>query len=138
MMPRITGYEWAKIREKFTHFELPIIMLTAKNRIEDIVKSESGANDYLPKLRWKELMARVDNLLLLNAESIKLQTLNMNWKSRHIQLSTMSSVVPELDTKIASVAYQWNGSAVISTRSTSCRQQHRNISMTDTEYLQRL
>ena len=51
MMPRITGYDVAKkIREKYAHFELPIIMLTAKNQISDIVFGiESGANDYLSK-----------------------------------------------------------------------------------------
>jgi signal transduction histidine kinase/class 3 adenylate cyclase len=62
MMPRMTGYEVCKkIRESWSASELPIMMLTAKNRIADLVIGlEMGANDYLAKpLEKDELMARV-------------------------------------------------------------------------------
>ena len=50
-MPEISGLDALKIlREAYTPIELPIIMVTAKNQSEDIVKAlELGANDYLTK-----------------------------------------------------------------------------------------
>lgn len=73
MMPKMTGYEVArKIREKFLANQLPIIMLTAKNRVSDLVEGfSSGTNDYLAKpFSKKELLARIStqlNLLKINS-----------------------------------------------------------------------
>jgi len=68
MMPRMTGYEVAqKIRDRFPAYELPIVMLTAKNQVEDIVEGfESGANDYLSKpIQKQEMLARIKTHLHL-------------------------------------------------------------------------
>ncbi len=62
MMPEITGYEVCRrLRERFSPAELPIIMVTAKNRISDLVAGfETGANDFLTKpYAREELAARV-------------------------------------------------------------------------------
>ncbi|MGB3513382.1 MAG: adenylate/guanylate cyclase domain-containing protein [Microcoleaceae cyanobacterium] len=62
MMPGITGYEVTqKIREFLPLDRLPIMMLTAKNRISDLVVGlEVGANDYLSKpFQKEELLARI-------------------------------------------------------------------------------
>jgi two-component system sensor histidine kinase ChiS len=62
MMPRMTGYEACeKIREKFTAIEVPIVMLTAKNQVSDLVQGfNAGANDFLTKPFVKnELLARI-------------------------------------------------------------------------------
>ncbi|MEG4283100.1 ATP-binding protein [Microcoleus sp. A006_D1] len=62
MMPRMTGYEVCeKIREKFTASEMPIVMLTAKNQVSDLVQGfNAGANDFLTKPFLKnELLARI-------------------------------------------------------------------------------
>ncbi len=62
MMPGMTGYEVTqKIREIWPLDRLPIMMLTAKNRISDLVVGlEVGANDYLSKPFYKEeLLARI-------------------------------------------------------------------------------
>jgi diguanylate cyclase (GGDEF)-like protein/PAS domain S-box-containing protein len=50
-MPNISGIEALKsLREIFSPTELPVIMVTAKNQSEDIVKAlDLGANDYLTK-----------------------------------------------------------------------------------------
>ncbi|MBE9094693.1 response regulator [Tychonema sp. LEGE 07203] len=62
MMPRMTGYKVCqKIREKFTAIEVPIVMLTAKNQVSDLVQGfNAGANDFLTKPFVKdELLARI-------------------------------------------------------------------------------
>lgn len=69
MMPRMSGYEvCSKIREKYLPSELPIIMITAKNQLQDIVQGLSlGANDYLPKpFQKEELLARIKTQLDLH------------------------------------------------------------------------
>jgi two-component system sensor histidine kinase ChiS len=62
MMPKITGYEVCrKLRETFSPSELPIIMLTARTHVADLVEAyKAGANDYLSKPFSKdELVSRV-------------------------------------------------------------------------------
>lgn len=62
MMPRISGYEACKIlRETYQPHELPIILLTARAQLNDLVLGfDAGANDFLVKPVAKEaLLARV-------------------------------------------------------------------------------
>jgi signal transduction histidine kinase/class 3 adenylate cyclase/CheY-like chemotaxis protein len=69
MMPRMNGYEVCqKIREKFMPSELPVIMVTAKNQVQDLVHGlKIGANDYLAKpFSKQELLARIKTQLDLN------------------------------------------------------------------------
>ena len=70
MMPRMSGYEVCqKIRAIYPRNELPVIMVTAKNQVADLVEGfSSGANDYLAKPFSKdELLARIrTHLDLLN------------------------------------------------------------------------
>ncbi|MCB0657797.1 MAG: response regulator, partial [Saprospiraceae bacterium] len=69
MMPQMSGYEVCqKIREEYLPAELPVILVTAKNRVEDLVTGlEQGANDYLAKPFTKgELLARIRTHLNLN------------------------------------------------------------------------
>lgn len=66
MMPEITGFEvCAQLRKKYPESDLPIIMLTAKNRISDLITGfNSGANDYIVKpFSNQELLARINNHL---------------------------------------------------------------------------
>lgn len=62
MMPEMSGYQVAAyLRQKYSPSELPIIMLTAKNRVDDLVAGFNvGASDYLTKPFLKdELLSRV-------------------------------------------------------------------------------
>ncbi len=68
MMPELSGYEVCRtIRENISHYDLPVLMLTAKTNTDDIVRGfEAGANDYLPKpVAAEELLARVKTLVNL-------------------------------------------------------------------------
>ncbi|TDF94731.1 ATP-binding protein [Paenibacillus piri] len=70
MMPDMSGYEVLNaLRERFSPFELPVLMLTAKNRAADVIVSmENGANDFVGKpFEAEELMARVRSLTRLKA-----------------------------------------------------------------------
>ncbi len=78
MMPMMSGYELCeKIREILPSNELPIIMLSARNQIEDLVTGlNAGANDYLTKpISRQELLARLKthlNLKTLIAENARM------------------------------------------------------------------
>ncbi|MEM1171128.1 MAG: response regulator [Cyanobacteria bacterium P01_H01_bin.35] len=69
MMPNMSGYEvCAKIREKYPPQSLPILMLTAKNQVADLVMGfQFGANDYLTKPFAKdELLTRIKTHIQLS------------------------------------------------------------------------
>ena len=69
MMPGMSGYEVCElIRKQFMLSELPIILLTARNRVSDLVAGFNvGANDYLTKPFSKnELLSRIKTHLNLN------------------------------------------------------------------------
>ncbi len=69
MMPNMSGYEVCeKIREHYLTSELPVVLLTAKNRVSDLVAGFNvGANDYLTKPFSKnELLSRIKTHLNLN------------------------------------------------------------------------
>lgn len=79
MMPEISGYKVCeRIRETYSPYDLPILMLSAKTQPKDIITSlELGANDYLPKpFNKNELLARVSTLVKLKVVMGKLKELN--------------------------------------------------------------
>ncbi len=68
MMPGTSGYEVClKIREVHTLNELPVIFITAKDQIKDLVEGLSyGGNDYITKpFSKQELLARIRTHLKL-------------------------------------------------------------------------
>lgn len=72
MMPGMSGFEVCqRIREKHLSSELPVIMVTAKDQVVDLVQGLNiGANDYLIKpVSRDEMLARIKtqlNLLKIN------------------------------------------------------------------------
>lgn len=82
MMPKMSGLEVCQcIRKQYDSYELPVMMLTARHLIQDIVAALSaGANDYLIKpYHDQELIARVKSQLsvrqywIANRENQKLK-----------------------------------------------------------------
>ncbi len=62
MMPRMSGYEVCRqLRNRYPVHELPVIFLTAKTQVTDMVAGfDVGANDYLTKpIAKSELLTRV-------------------------------------------------------------------------------
>ncbi len=93
MMPSMSGYEVCKeMRETFSSHELPIIFLTAKTQINDLVTGfAQGANDFLTKpISRDELIARVKThleLLEITRElEKKVQERTAELETKHHQL----------------------------------------------------
>jgi signal transduction histidine kinase len=90
MMPKMSGYEVCRrLRERHSLFDLPIVMLTAKNQIQDIVLGfQSGANDYVQKpFDKEELLARVRTLLELKGAMTAAMAAN---RAKSLFLANMS------------------------------------------------
>ena len=68
MLPGMDGFEVCRRIRK--SYNVPIIMLTARGKVEDrIVGLELGADDYLPKpFEPRELAARIQSVLRRNPE----------------------------------------------------------------------
>lgn len=66
MLPKMDGYSLVNEIRKIAP-QVPIIFLTAKSQVEDVVKGfQSGGNDYLKKpFSLEELIVRIENLLSL-------------------------------------------------------------------------
>ncbi|MEK4362236.1 ATP-binding protein [Paenibacillus sp. FSL M8-0212] len=65
MMPDMSGYELLeRIRERFSPSELPVLMLTASNKANQLkLALEKGANDFVSKpFESEELLARIGGL----------------------------------------------------------------------------
>jgi len=63
MMPGMSGYEvCAKVRERFSPARLPIMLLTAKNQVEDLLQGyQCGAGDFVTKpFQRDELKVRME------------------------------------------------------------------------------
>ncbi|OHD71653.1 MAG: hypothetical protein A2W19_02325 [Spirochaetes bacterium RBG_16_49_21] len=104
MLPRLSGYEVCRIiRESYSLYELPVLMLTARNKPGDIVTGlEAGANDYLTKpVDKQELVARVSSLISLKV-SVKLNSelvlLKRDIQIAHeIQNSILAQTFPHIE-----------------------------------------
>jgi predicted ATPase/signal transduction histidine kinase/DNA-binding response OmpR family regulator len=69
MMPRMDGYEvCTRLRDRFPRHALPVVMLTARNQVDDLVQGlTAGANDYVTKpFTGQELLARLRTHLALS------------------------------------------------------------------------
>ncbi len=72
MLPKKDGFTVGQeIRSRQP--DLPIIYLTAKNQLQDIIKGfDSGGNDYIKKpFSMEELIIRINNILKLSKQGIK-------------------------------------------------------------------
>ncbi|WP_347835123.1 response regulator [Gracilibacillus sp. JCM 18860] len=88
MMPQVSGYELTRlIRERYSISELPILLLTARTRNEDILTGfQSGANDYVKKpVDSTELKARVRALIELKLSIEERVRMEGAWLQSQIQ-----------------------------------------------------
>lgn len=100
IMPGISGYEVCKkIREQYTIFELPVLILTVRNATEDIETGfEAGANDFLVKpFNEKEVITRVKTLRNMQEamqNAIKIETVFLQSQiKQHFLYNSLNSIV---------------------------------------------
>ena len=95
IMPEMSGTEvLEKIREKKNNFELPVIMVTAKDEASDVVEAlKNGANDYITKpVNMEIAIARVNT---------QLQIRNLFEDSlKNKQINTINTMVTTLNHEI--------------------------------------
>ncbi len=104
MMPGLSGYEVCRIvRQTFSTSQLPVIMLTAKNRIPDLVAGlESGANDYLVKpFDSRELLARTRTMIEFRRAAISQATLASLQSELEVARRVQESLIPTAGPSIA-------------------------------------
>ncbi|NOU97024.1 response regulator [Paenibacillus sp. LMG 31456] len=98
MMPMRNG--WEVCEEIRKHFDIPVIMLTAKGELEDKEKGFlSGTDDYMVKpFEPKELMFRIKALLrryqMVSSELIKLNNTTIDRKSYDVKIGNDAIVLP--------------------------------------------
>lgn len=99
MMPNISGYELTRfIRNRYMISELPVLLLTARSRLEDIVTAyQVGANDYIKKpVDGKVLKARVRALTDLKKSIDERLRMEGAWLQSQIQphflFNTLNSI----------------------------------------------
>ncbi|BBI35158.1 hypothetical protein KCTCHS21_45570 [Cohnella abietis] len=99
MMPRMSGYELClAIRERFTAAELPVLLLTARARTEDLEAGfQAGANDYVMKpVEPMELKSRVKALTALRKSVSDKMRMEAAWLQAqikpHFLFNTLNSV----------------------------------------------
>ncbi|MCM3761720.1 ATP-binding protein [Alkalihalobacillus oceani] len=104
MMPQMSGYELtALIRKRFTVAELPVLLLTARGRQEDIHTGfQAGANDYLAKpVDSVELKARVDTLIQIKQTTAEHLRMEAAWLQAQIQphflFNTLNTILALLE-----------------------------------------
>ena len=132
MMPKMSGYEVCqRLRKKYSADKLPVIMLTARNRVEDLVVGlQAGANDYLTKPFSRiELLARIETQLTLkNLADKRKQTEEEMRYLRHLLsniVNSMPSVLVGVDAN--GKVIQWNKEAENATGITSKEAQGRRL-----------
>ncbi|MBO0991993.1 hybrid sensor histidine kinase/response regulator [Bacillus sp. SD088] len=99
MMPHMSGYELtAHVRERYSIVEMPILLLTAHNRTEDIeLGFQVGANDYVTKpVNAPELIARVKSLTSVKQSMSERLRMEAAWLQAQIKphfiLNTFNSI----------------------------------------------
>nr|WP_258048448.1 MULTISPECIES: response regulator transcription factor [unclassified Planococcus (in: firmicutes)] len=93
MMPEMSGFELcAKIR---SFSDVPIIMLTAREQQEDIVKGlKLGADDYITKpFNEEELLARIEALLRRQAPKNIIEVGGLKWDEERFELSYLGTSI---------------------------------------------
>jgi len=113
MMPGIDGYEVCRqLKSDIEYNNIPIIFLTAKSDIDDLVKGfDLGAVDYINKpFNKRELYVRVRTHLqnyLLQEKIIQKVNLLMEEQNKLLTISYQQSKMATLGEALGAISHQW-------------------------------
>ncbi len=96
MMPDMDGFEvCSRIKSDFRTKDIPVIFLTAKNDIEDIVRAfKAGAVDYITKpFNVMELKVRVSNHIMLRHAHLALEQSNLQLQKVNKEKDKFFSII---------------------------------------------
>lgn len=103
-LPDMSGYELSKlIREKHKLSELPILMVTSSNQMDEVLDVfENGANDYITKPFAKnEFLVRINLLISYKVAMLEREKISTMEKelslAKKIQTSLLPKAVPEIN-----------------------------------------
>lgn len=93
MMPEVNG--WELCREIRSFSDVPIIMLTAREQQEDIIKGlKRGADDYITKpFDEEELLARMEALLRRRTPVKFIEVNGLLWEGERFELSFKKELI---------------------------------------------
>lgn len=107
MMNGLSGYETCRrIREKYSLTQLPVLLLTAKNQLDDLIAGfDAGCNDFLTKpVNKHELIYRVNTHMTLQALhadlDIVVQQRTRELEARNRDLETLDTVVRNVNREL--------------------------------------
>lgn len=104
MMPGMSGYEISKqLRNEYSLMELPILMLTAKNQLQDkLIAFDAGANDYLVKpCERQELLTRVRTLVRAKKLNEAIEQMN---KQLEVKVAERTSELKQAYDEVQAIA----------------------------------
>ena len=115
MMPRMNGYELCeKIRTSYDLTELPVIMLTAKNQVGDMIRGfDSGANDYVTKpVNREELLSRIQTGLQLKQFTDLLRE-NQELKDEILKRKRVEKDLTSVNQRLVGLLDIWDAGIVV-------------------------
>ncbi|GBF75627.1 hypothetical protein PA598K_04046 [Paenibacillus sp. 598K] len=138
MMPQLSGYEVCRnIRSRFTMFDLPVVVMTARNTPHDVAQGfAAGANDFIakPYNAW-EVQARVKTLLELkrsvrHALAAEMAFLQSQIKP-HFLYNAMNAIAAVCYSDSVRAAELMNHLGIYLRRSFDLPSTHSNVSLRD-------
>ncbi|SEQ95774.1 DNA-binding response regulator, OmpR family, contains REC and winged-helix (wHTH) domain [Virgibacillus subterraneus] len=105
MMPEMDG--WELCQEIRSISDVPIIMVTARDQKEDIVKGlKLGADDYIAKpIDENELLARMEALLRRRTPANRIETNGLVWDEERYELSYKNQPIKVTPKEFAMVGH---------------------------------
>ena len=105
MMPEMNGWELCEEIRRFT--DVPIIMVTAREQKEDIIKGlKLGADDYITKpINEGELLARMEALLRRLKPSNQIYISGLLWDEERFELSYRKKIIKLTPKEFALIGY---------------------------------
>ena len=119
MMPSLDGVSATRrIRNLALDAYLPIIVLTAKKDVRDMVTAlEAGADDYITKpFEFEELMARIKNMLRLKRIQEQLMHKTVELNEANQQISRLNHVLVQTNKQLQKKLYDFHNLFEVSYR----------------------